>query len=38
MTLEFWILFVEWWQPHDSIDVVPDLSARREHVKSDEST
>ena len=39
MTLEFWILFVEWWQPHDSIDVVPDLSApKREHVNSDEST
>ena len=37
MTLEFWILFVEWWQPLESIDVVPDLSsARREHVDTDE--
>lgn len=37
MTLEFWILFVEWWQPLESIDVVPDLSTtRREHVDTDE--
>ena len=32
MTLELWIVFVEWWQPQASIDVVPDLSfADREH-------
>ena len=26
LTLEIWLMFIEWWQPHDSIDVVPDLS------------
>jgi len=25
VTIEFWLLFIEWWQPEDSIDVVPNL-------------
>jgi phosphatidylinositol glycan class A protein len=25
MTVEFWICFVEWWQPEDAIDIVPDI-------------
>lgn len=25
ITFEFWVCFVEWWQPADAIDIVPDI-------------
>ena len=38
MTVEFWLMFVEWWQPRDSIDVVPDLPyTSKENNNSEES-
>ena len=33
ITLEFWLSFVEWWQPKESIDVVPDLPHYKDTIR-----